>query len=79
MKIKLSRKQILFLKLLDDPQIVDILFGGGAGGAKSLTVCLWMILECRNYPGIRIGLGRKELTRLKQTTLVTLLNEAHRF
>jgi len=77
MKIKLSRKQILFLKLLDDPQIVDVLFGGGAGGAKSLTVCLWMVLECRNYPGIRIGLGRKELTRLKQTTLVTLLNEAH--
>lgn len=36
-----------------------------------------MVLECRNYPGIRIGLGRKELTRLKQTTLVSLLREAH--
>ena len=36
-----------------------------------------MILQCRNFPGIRIGLGRKELSRLKQTTLVTLIREVH--
>ena len=36
-----------------------------------------MILQCRQYPGIRIGLGRKELNRLKQTTLVTILREVH--
>lgn len=36
-----------------------------------------MVLECRDYPGIRIGLGRKELTRLKQTTLASLFREAH--
>lgn len=36
-----------------------------------------MLLECAKYPGIRIGLGRKELTRLKQTTVVTLLREVH--
>lgn len=36
-----------------------------------------MILQCRQYPGIRIGLGRKELSRLKQTTLVTLIREVH--
>lgn len=75
--LKLSRKQILFLQLLDDPTLVDFLFGGGAGGAKSLTVCLWMVMQCRNYPGIRIGLGRKSITRLNSTTLVTLLREAH--
>ena len=75
-KIQLSEKQKLALDLIDDLQIVDLLFGGGAGGGKSMLVCMWMILRCRNYPGIRIGLGRRELTRLKQTTVVTLLREA---
>lgn len=77
LQIPLSRKQLLTLQLLDNPEIVDLLLGGGAGGAKSLTICLWMFFQCRNYPGIRIGLGRKELTRLKETTVVTLLREVH--
>lgn len=73
----MSRKQKLALDLLDDPQVVELDFGGAAGGAKSWTVSLWMILQCRQYPGIRIGLGRKEMVRLKQTTLITLLKEVH--
>lgn len=76
-EISLSRKQKLALELLDDPQIVELDFGGAAGGSKSWTVCLWMLKECRNNRGIRIGLGRKELTRLKQTTVVTMLREVH--
>lgn len=75
--MQLSTKQSLALQLLDDPQVVELDFGGAAGGAKSWTVALWMILQCRQYPGIRIGLGRKELQRLKQTTLVTILREVH--
>jgi phage terminase large subunit len=77
MKLKLSPTQSLALRLLHDPQVVELLFGGGAGGAKSFLVCIWMVLECRNYPGIHIGLGREELKRLKQTTVVTLLNKVH--
>jgi len=77
MQLSLSQKQKTALDLLNDPSITEIYYGGAAGGGKSLIVCLWMLLECRNYPGIRIGLGRKELTRLKQTTVTTLLREAH--
>lgn len=77
LNIQLSERQMLFFQLLNDPQIVDILMGGGAGGSKTISVCLWMLMEIRNNPGIRIGLGRKELTRLKQTTLYTLIHEAH--
>lgn len=77
MTIKLSTKQLLTLKLLNDPTIVDVLYGGGAGGAKTMTVGIWTAIQCRNYPGIRIGMGRKEITRLKQTTVHTLFNEVH--
>jgi hypothetical protein len=76
-KLKLSQTQSLALRLLHDPTVVELLFGGGAGGAKSFIVCIWMVLECRNYAGIRIGLGREELKRLKQTTVVTLLSKVH--
>lgn len=77
MDLTLSPKQALAIQLLDNPQVVDITFGGGAGGGKTLLVCLWLAMRCRKYPGIREGLGRKELSRLKQTTLVSLLREAH--
>ena len=78
MKIQLSERQKTALDLLDDPQVTEIYYGGAAGSGKTMLICIWMLLQCRNYAGIRIGLGRKELTRLKQTTLTTLLREAHR-
>ena len=73
----MSEKQVLAINLLNDPQVVELDYGGGAGGAKSWTVALWMVLQCRQFRGIRIGLGRKELQRLKQTTLMTILREVH--
>ncbi len=75
--LKLSDKQKVGFDILNDPQCVEVYWGGAAGAGKSLMVCLWMLYQLRDYPGIRIGLGRKELTRLKQTTVVTLLREAH--
>lgn len=73
----MSETQSLSFKILDNPQFTDVLFGGSAGGAKSFFVCLWAVMQCRNYEGIVIGLGRKELKRLKRTTLVTLLSKVH--
>ena len=76
-KIVMSETQALSFEILSDPQYTDILFGGSAGGGKSFFVCMWAVLECRNYPGISIGLGRKSLKRLRQTTLQTLLQKVH--
>ena len=73
----MSETQSLSFDILDDPQFVEVLFGGSAGGAKSFFVCMWAVMQCRNYGGIVIGLGRKELKRLKRTTLVTLLSKVH--
>ena len=79
MKLQLSKRQKIALDLLDDPQITDLLFGGGAGGGKTVLVCLWIALQCRNYPGVRIALGRKQGKRLRESTVVTLINKVHQY
>lgn len=73
----MSETQSLSFEILDDPQYIDVLFGGSAGGAKSFFVCMWAVMQCRNYKGISIGLGRKSLKSLRQTTLATLLTKVH--
>ena len=40
MDIKLTTKQTTCLDALEDPNSTEILFGGGAGGAKSFIGCL---------------------------------------
>lgn len=74
--MNLSDKQELAWNLLEDPQVTELDYGGAAGGGKSLLFCLWMTVRCRKYPGIREGIGRKEIKRLKETTVVTLLGKA---
>ena len=56
---------------LDDPNKVEILFGGGAGGAKSYLGCSWLIMNCLRYSGSRWLMGRAVLKTLKETTLNT--------
>lgn len=75
--LELSQKQSLARDQLNDPQIVELYYGGAAGGGKTMLVCLWILEQLISYPGIRIAVGRKELTRLKQSTIVTLFNKAH--
>ena len=71
MDIRLTKKQTLAQDAIDDITITEILFGGGAGGAKSFFGCLWLIICCYKYPGTRWLMGRAKLKTLKQTTLVT--------
>lgn len=60
--------------LLQDNKSVEILFGGGAGGAKSYLGCKWLEIMCVQYPGSRWLLGRNELNKLKKSTLLTLFD-----
>lgn len=75
--IKLAPVQLLAMQEFDDPQTTQILFGGGAGGSKTFLLCLLAVLRCRDYAGVREGLGRKELKQLKRTTVATLLHKVH--
>src|SRR5690606_68647 len=45
------------------------IFGGGAGGAKSVLGCYWLAKCCLKYPGTRWVMGRAVLKTLKETTL----------
>lgn len=76
--LTISEVQNLAMQQFDDPQVVSIVFGGGAGGGKSFLIGLLCAIAAKKYPGTRWGLARKELKSLKQTTLATLIAKVHR-
>lgn len=67
-----TKKQLEALNYLYDHKTEEILFGGGAGGGKSVLGCFWIVSSCLNYPMSRYLLGRAVLKNLKQTTVKTL-------
>lgn len=64
-------KQKRALEILTDPNTVEFVYGGAAGGAKSWTGCAWLAMMCLTYPGTKWFIGREELKRLRDSTLVT--------
>jgi hypothetical protein len=48
-----------------------LLYGGAAGGGKSWLGCEWEMTNCYFYPESRWFIGREELKRLRESTLVT--------
>lgn len=72
----LTEKQSTVWRLLKDSKTEHILYGGGAGGGKSFIGCLWLLLNCAEYPGTRWLMGRSELKTLKRTTLATFFDVA---
>lgn len=74
LSIKLTSKQKLAWKYLNDKKTTELVFGGGAGGGKSFLGCLFIIIMAGMYPGSRWLIGRKKLKRLKETTLKTFFD-----
>ena len=72
-KIKPTIKQKICWNFLKDNIHKFVFFGGGAGGGKSWLGCEWGLTSCIMYPGIKLFIGRNELTRLKKSTYVTWL------
>ena len=56
--------------------IKELGYGGGAGGGKSILGCAWIIQMCEDYPGVAYAIGRKELSTLKKTTLLSFFQVA---
>lgn len=70
-----TSKQVETLQLLNNQETSFVGYGGSARSGKSLIECTAIVLECLAYDGIAWGLGRKELTTLKRTVLLTLFKQ----
>tara|TARA_Y100001937_G_C7136752_1_gene340373 strand:- start:2810 stop:4105 length:1296 start_codon:yes stop_codon:yes gene_type:complete len=68
----LTAKQTKALDILEDKTTNTLLFGGGAGGGKSVLGCYWILKNCLKYKKTRWIIGRAKLKILKETTLNTL-------
>ena len=68
-----NQKQDDCLRALTSGDYREILYGGAAGGAKSWTGASWLTFMCECYAGTRWFVGREELKRAKESTLVTFL------
>jgi len=67
--MRLNLKQTRAIDFLQDDTTQEILFGGGAGGGKSILGAYWLLKNSFKYPGTRWLMGRSELKTLKETTL----------
>lgn len=67
-----SPKQFQAWEYLTDETTTELGYGGGASGGKSYLGCVWITTMCLAYPDTAWLVGRKELTNLKRTTIITL-------
>jgi hypothetical protein len=67
--VQLTNKQIEALRVLENDHTIELLFGGGAGGAKSFIGCYWVLKMCIKYPATRWVIGRWKRKYLYETTL----------
>lgn len=69
--VKMNPRQHEAWGYLHDTKTKEVLFWGGARGGKSWFWCQWIILEALSKPWSAWLIGRNELKKLKQTTLLT--------
>lgn len=71
LKFKTFEKQRVALRALRDGVYNEVLYGGGARGGKSWLGCGWIIMECISKPESAWLIAREELSKLRDTTLLT--------
>ncbi len=69
--LDLFPKQREAMALLASETLDELLFGGAAGGGKSFTGCEWLLWNCLAYPETRWFIGRKHLSEIRKSTIVT--------
>lgn len=70
-KYNLSVKQSLAWHYLNDPDVNEVFFGGGAGLGKSDLICIFEITGAKTYPETIGLIGRNRFADLRDSTLLT--------
>lgn len=71
--MKLNLKQTKAIRFLEDKNTNEGLYGGAAGGGKSVIGTYWLLKNSLKYEGSRWLMGRAKLKTLKETTLNSFL------
>lgn len=74
--MQLNLKQTAAIDYLQDDKTTELLFGGGAGGGKSMLGTYWLAKMCMKYPESRWVMGRASMKTLKETTYISFLKMA---
>lgn len=69
--MELNQKQTKAFDFLQDNTTEEILYGGAAGGGKSILGSYFILKHALKYPETRWIIGRESLTTLKETTLIS--------
>lgn len=65
-----AKQKEAIIALCDDIH-TTVIYGGAAGGGKSFLGCVWLLLMANSYPKTRWFIGREELKRIRQSTIIT--------
>ena len=72
-RITIGKKEYIFSprqsEFISDFKNKYLLYSGGRACGKSLALCIKLYLTCKCFPGIRVLLGRKNLSDIEKTTL----------
>ena len=77
--IKLNKKQLLAFQQLWEASINEVLYWGGARWGKTFLLVLWFLLQAIGKPKSAYMIGRKELKRLRATTLLEFFEVAEKY
>ena len=75
-ELDLFEKQTQALNFLKDNSVNEALYGGGSRGGKSWLGCTWQLFNRMTMPNSFGMIAREELSKLKDTTLLTFFKAA---